>query len=329
MGVWTKPWGLSPRVRGNRLQQGHHGAGAGSIPARAGEPIASIFIPLPCKVYPRACGGTGSSLRTVGDGLGLSPRVRGNPCCARGGSVNRRSIPARAGEPSCRWRPGRRGRVYPRACGGTLVVQGVAQSTAGLSPRVRGNHRAGGVPVVGVGSIPARAGEPRGRAGIQADSGVYPRACGGTSKKLADSNPVTGLSPRVRGNLSRLIAGALAEGSIPARAGEPESPIRWACRTAVYPRACGGTDWDLCFIKSRGGLSPRVRGNPGPAQRRVVDGGSIPARAGEPSPRSRNCIQAGVYPRACGGTIGRAPQTERDQGLSPRVRGNRKKSRRN
>ena len=70
-------------------------------------------------VYPRACGGTESGHIEKSVGPGLSPRVRGNPdafaLASRLGS-----IPARAGEPPSRIPRYQSGKVYPRACGGTL-----------------------------------------------------------------------------------------------------------------------------------------------------------------------------------------------------------------
>ena len=50
--------GLSPRVRGNRLEHGLKQVGQGSIPACAGEPPAQPNCGAACGVYPRVCGGT-------------------------------------------------------------------------------------------------------------------------------------------------------------------------------------------------------------------------------------------------------------------------------
>ena len=59
---------------------------------------------------------------------------------------------------------------------------------------------------------------------------------------------------------------------------------------------------DKHIVQQRGGLSPRVRGNP-------------PRLTSTPS-------ATGVYPRVCGGTLGRAVDILPAAGLSPRVRGN-------
>ena len=173
--------GLSPRVRGNRQLRCAFVCRKGSIPACAGEPqgggdgVDDLKVYPACageprrhgirrcglSVYPRVCGGTAQRLTAMWLPEGLSPRVRGNrqhltiPC------LNQRSIPACAGEPQAECRRSGRQRVYPRVCGGTLRVSGLAHcclglsrvcggtqyideelvSAQGLSPRVRGNHR--------------------------------------------------------------------------------------------------------------------------------------------------------------------------------------------
>ena len=56
---------------------------------------------------------------------------------------------------------------------------------------------------------------------------------------------LVGLSPRVRGNPYASVSVFACVGSIPARAGEPDaaaSPPSWL---RVYPRACGGTPWQI------------------------------------------------------------------------------------
>ena len=131
-----------------------------------------------------------------------------------------------------------------------------------------------------------------------------------------------GLSPRVRGNLQGVSNGVVQNGSIPASAGEPETPLPPVTCWTVYPRECGGTRQKPRYFRSVGGLSPRVRGNPrnigfpAPCQR------SIPASAGEPRPFGTPTSGITVYPRECGGTPIPIHFSGRTPGLSPRVRGN-------
>ena len=131
--------GLSPRVRGNLCERGLSDCPMGSIPACAGEPQPRVRHQPHHRVYPRVCGGT--FVRRHGDGRdhGLSPRVRGNRLAMFHLPMCQRSIPACAGEPSGQSHPSHAGRVYPRVCGGTVLIGPVLAVVDGLSPRVRGN----------------------------------------------------------------------------------------------------------------------------------------------------------------------------------------------
>ena len=215
-------------------------------------------------------------------------------------------------------------KVYPRACGGTVIQRVGGYFKRGLSPRVRRNRRRLGRERVVHGSIPARAGEPQRRRARAGPLGVYPRACGGTLHRETGISPIVGLSPRVRGNLLSPHRIPEEMRSIPARAGEPCWPTALTCATKVYPRACGGTiafDPDTRVLT---GLSPRVRGNRVFSNNTLLLLRSIPARAGEPQRSSLTPWGCPVYPRACGGTRLSDGGGNSNAGLSPRVRGNRR-----
>ena len=213
--------GLPPRVRGNRVGRVNARSRRGSIPARAGEPSAGPSRSPASGVYPRACGGTASTATQIQGDVGLSPRVRGNLNHARRIGERQGSIPARAGEPTPwrSWATPRR--VYPRACGGTMSAPPASAVDTGLSPRVRGNQGDEVSDADEVGSIPARAGEPRSFTMASAEIWVYPRACGGTDRYALIRLIIWGLSPRVRGNHSLGCTSPATQGSIPAHAGEP------------------------------------------------------------------------------------------------------------
>ena len=297
--------GLSPRVRGNLAAELARPAGRGSIPARAGEPRMIWQIIPVIKVYPRACGGTVHDIAENDRLIGLSPRVRGEPCGGSDanvqlgvypracGGTDRRGAsrvfggvyPARAGEPMPLRLPVPTRGVYPRACGGTLVGSGPSSFDDGLSPRVRGNPYSISAQTEFTGSIPARAGEPGGHCASCNSDTVYPRACGGTPSSRVIRWFSFGLSPRVRGNLNEWNDGDVAIGSIPARAGEPAPTLGPRMPQEVYPRACGGTFLNGSSMIPCSGLSPRVRGNPDGSSimRKYSRSRSIPARAGEPT----------------------------------------------
>ena len=214
--------------------------------------------------------------------------------------------------------------LSPRVRGNPLYFP-PGGSTTGLSPRVRGN------PVDAVheyahgGSIPASAGEPETPNISSCCTRVYPRECGGTCAGCYRRLVGQGLSPRVRGNLLSVITCWVGGGSIPASAGEPVPAIRPALIGGVYPRECGGTFLYSCAPQYDGGLSPRVRGNPSATVRQGLPRRSIPASAGEPGPRAPVPQPQPVYPRECGGTISIESLATMGLGLSPRVRGNRRR----
>ena len=173
---------------------------------------------------------------------------------------------------------------------------------------MRGNPSGGGATVAVTGSIPACAGEPLSWSLAKWIRRVYPRVCGGTTRSPPPSRTGRGLSPRVRGNQRAQNRSSCRSGSIPACAGEPSFERFRDTRLGVYPRVCGGT-----------------RGNSVDA---VEHTGSIPACAGEPRSVSLSLPLERVYPRVCGGTGSRNIRTILPRGLSPRVRGNRRETRR-
>ena len=233
--------GLSPRMRGNLSLTPPELQSVGSIPAHAGEPKTMTSCRGSLGVYPRACGGTARQSSQRIQQWGLSPRMRGN----RGARAPRwtpsGSIPAHAGEPGLGPCPRQRSRVYPRACGGTAGCKSCDLSQTGLSPRMRGNPRRWPEGTELSGSIPAHAGEPRGKSSRWYWIRVYPRACGGTWAWAIWACLGLGLSPRMRGNLSASATHDTPLGSIPAHAGEPRQASSRRRRCRVYPRACGGT----------------------------------------------------------------------------------------
>ena len=176
-------------------------------------------------------------------------------------------------------------RVYPRACGGTILDMG-GELYLRLYPRACG-------------------GTPESTRTRALASGLSPRVRGNPSPRHGYGRALPpALSPRVRGNRpgERALYDVLR--SIPARAGEPVRPwLRWL-RSGVYPRACGGTCVSTVGAREIDGLSPRVRGNPYNTLPCLLREGSIPARAGEPVSGPRGVPSTGtrVYPRACGGT---------------------------
>ena len=199
----------------------------------------------------------------------------------------------------------------------------------GLSPRVRGKHRAGrGIPHRRR-SIPACAGEAIGIGGATDGNKVYPRVCGGSPPPATPEELAEGLSPRVRGKPASVCVPCNNPRSIPACAGEAGTGMarRWWRR--VYPRVCGGSTGRTKRPALATGLSPRVRGKPPPGQCAGRLRRSIPACAGEARKLREEAQACEVYPRVCGGSPTAGIVWVAKHGLSPRVRGKRDRPARN
>ena len=213
--------GLSPRVRGSPMSAHSTSLVLRPIPAGAGEPTLVRRPWEAGRAYPRGCGGAINGAAGKSEAGGLSPRVRGSrlrlPChCQHPGP-----IPAGAGEPALTTSVRRRSRAYPRGCGGALGRLRVAHLLLGLSPRVRGSRAAQLHDRLGIGPIPAGAGEPTSCELTTGPSWAYPRGCGGAHQTEFSDPPCYGLSPRVRGSQQMPSDRASREGPIPAGAGEP------------------------------------------------------------------------------------------------------------
>ena len=300
--------GLSPLARGNRHQRNPRHASAGSIPACAGEPKWVPVATTAARVYPRLRGGTGLSMLSSTEPMGLSPLARGNP-------------------PRSAFRPGFAGSI-PACAGGTAFHRVGVFDPQGLSPLARGNREQRSPGHASAGSIPACAGEPCPAFSSPPGIRVYPRLRGGTTSKAASISRRWGLSPLARGNPQHPVGAGALDGSIPACAGEPQTPPKMKAPTWVYPRLRGGTGRAGCLMVEVLGLSPLARGNlhrPSLSQRAP---GSIPACVGEPVTAPIYTGNVGVYPRLRGGTGAQRLLNLACAGLSPLARGNRPNGRR-
>ena len=297
-------------------------AAGGPIPACAGQPIEHTTRLWPKWAYPRVCGATITCMCMSPSTRGLSPRVRGNPkpCAERHGCGG--PIPACAGQPPRADRSPSPNRAYPRVCGATDRSCCSEAVRGGLSPRVRGNRRPSFIGPPGTGPIPACAGQPVVALYARITDKAYPRVCGATVWPDTHICSTYGLSPRVRGNLRAQLGADLLLGPIPACAGQPITIHFSTGSPRAYPRVCGATC--RCHARSQAaeGLSPRVRGNLGVTLSHDVPKWPIPACAGQPGFELLSEPATRAYPRVCGATEQTEDDSARDQGLSPRVRGN-------
>ena len=253
--------------------------------------------------------------------IGPSPRSRGSRLLRLAALALARSIPAFAGEPGARRRRCARRAVHPRVRGGATCAMTRLTSWTGPSPRSRGSPDDMLTDPQCVRSIPAFAGEPRGRRSATRRAGVHPRVRGGASVSTSAVCGGGGPSPRSRGSRVATAAVVTIIRSIPAFAGEPRREAIVTSSSTVHPRVRGGASDDGVVDGQHRGPSPRSRGSRGRAAKLTPTIGSIPAFAGEPGRSRRPESRFEVHPRVRGGAQERRCIAKGQDGPSPRSRG--------
>ena len=180
------------------------------------------------------------------------------------------------------------------------------------------------------------------------DLEVYPRVYGESGGAGSAVRRAEGLSPRVRGIRHQLRAVQAPDGSIPACTGNPPAAFSLsvtgrsipACTgnpvvlgllpspPGVYPRVYGESRSCVLPRRRPAGLSPRVRGIRIRWEVMPRIRGSIPACTGNPERGLRMRRPRRVYPRVYGESGRPAVWLGARRGLSPRVRGIRRRTRR-
>ena len=170
-------------------------------------------------------------------------------------------------------------------------------------------------------SIPACAGETRGRSGKRSRRRVDPRVRGGDDRIRPKIYADGGRSPRARGRPKAGISPLGQVGSIPACAGETTTTCCISTSAKVDPRVRGGDSRLRVAPPAPRGRSPRARGR----RRRTTASGtrprSIPACAGETASSAPRQPGAGVDPRVRGGDRCCCWYRSWSAGRSPRARG--------
>ena len=253
--------GLSPLTRGNRAHGQRLDATEGPIPAHAGQPGAAVECASCARAYPRSRGATIQSPASSVPTPGLSPLTRGNLLQHGDALLDEGPIPAHAGQPQSPRPPPETARAYPRSRGATQRAGHVTGDQRGLSPLTRGNPSRPGRRQKLRGPIPAHAGQPSAQGMSQAISGAYPRSRGATRAQASELRRAYGLSPLTRGNQAAAIWQGLADGPIPAHAGQPAARCRPRPWSRAYPRSRGATPAGHRDRGNAEGLSPLTRGN--------------------------------------------------------------------
>ena len=293
------------------------------IPAHAGQTSPSGPHPRAAPDHPRACGANEASVAAASHLAGSSPRMRGKRDEFTGVLIQRRIIPAHAGQTPARL-PVRYCKTdHPRACGANQPFRTERGAQHGSSPRMRGKLEFGFYGVLYCRIIPAHAGQTAEKLSDHLNETDHPRACGANVSALQLGADKRGLSPRMRGKPAVSNRAWRPTRIIPAHAGQTLRFIVSACPWTDHPRACGANSMTDDNKALMAGSSPRMRGKLVVVVLYRGEVRIIPAHAGQTSivPPESQCSQD--HPRACGANKWDIVDSLDPAGSSPCMRGKR------
>ena len=273
-------WGSSPRMRGTLIPSRLISGEIGIIPAYAGNTAIASATSLLVRDHPRVCGEHVSAMSLAVRLTGSSPRMRGTLRLPAVAVFDHGIIPAYAGNTRCCWPSCWCCRDHPRVCGEHMLRERRIVWQAGSSPRMRGTPFGRRLHFRPPGIIPAYAGNTVVRVRRLPLLGDHPRVCGEHVRLARARVPVQGSSPRMRGTPEWLDGEAWADGIIPAYAGNTCGCRERRQGAGDHPRVCGEHIGKKSEVRSDRGSSPRMRGTPGQADKRMDARGIIPAYAG-------------------------------------------------
>ena len=174
--------------------------------------------------------------------------------------IERRFIPAGAGNSPDDSLPKTKAAVYPRWRGELCFPTTNLAMLRGLSPLARGTLELLMLSKYQLRFIPAGAGNSANNRPLLDPTTVYPRWRGELAENSQNNAITAGLSPLARGTQQQQYFPQCCQRFIPAGAGNSYSLSFAARRMAVYPRWRGELAGCLCCHCQRCGLSPLARG---------------------------------------------------------------------
>ena len=171
--------------------------------------------------------------------VGSSPLTRGTRESAARVHVDKRLIPARAGNTHCSTGLRRTAPAHPRSRGEHGLSVNHFQAVMGSSPLTRGARGVVTITSPSGGLIPAHAGSTTNEATRRLTMGAHPRSRG--EHRPQDDQPINcrGSSPLARGALNAPGAALRSYGLIPARAGSTIPQIKQFHDYGAHPRSRG------------------------------------------------------------------------------------------
>ena len=138
---------------------------------------------------------------------------------------------------------------------------------------------------------------------------------------ICEAEKHCGSSPRMRGKPHRCDLDLRQRRIIPAHAGQTADSWHEYAQGSDLPRACGANYKPQLADFRASGSSPRMRGKPEHADRRLRHRRIIPAHAGQTTCSSPSSTSAPDHPRACGANLAASSEARCANGSSPRMRG--------
>ena len=254
--------GSSPLARGTPRRGARGRCRLRFIPARAGNTAPRPTCRAPSPVHPRS---RGEHVQHLGVRLrqgGSSPLARGTRSGRMRRQLQRRFIPARAGNTATSCRRATHRPVHPRSRGEHIADRLCIPILDGSSPLARGTRSATPDAWDRERFIPARAGNTGHPRASPRRAPVHPRSRGEHTSTVTENRNCSGSSPLARGTRSRRPVLGTRERFIPARAGNTPYAGRSASCLPVHPRSRGEHGPPSPRGPSVAGSSPLARGTP-------------------------------------------------------------------
>ena len=236
----TAPVGSSPHARGTLKPMESTEPHTRFIPACAGNAMERLGARASNTVHPRMRGERPLTFSHVSDLSGSSPHARGTPILLNTPILNRRFIPACAGN--------------------ALINPFQGRGETGSSPHARGTPTFYRLYTVKSRFIPACAGNARTVAVSALPSTVHPRMRGERGGCLSHNHLHTGSSPHARGTRAWASFIIVMGRFIPACAGNARVRSIMSPNAAVHPRMRGERWAGHGASVVNGGSSPHARG---------------------------------------------------------------------
>ena len=313
--------GSSPLSRGIPTVTAKPNGSGGIIPALAGNTLPWRVVSVTRPDHPRSRGEYQRGEFLVREFRGSSPLSRGIPRFCGIYSICGRIIPALAGNTAHRFHSPPHPLDHPRSRGEYLISFPITSFLSGSSPLSRGILEFLVCTLIGVGIIPALAGNTTSWRRPPPSPGDHPRSRGeyifGMSLRFAAS----GSSPLSRGIRSRISPSCWIGGIIPALAGNTFSSRLWMVSSGDHPRSRGEYRPEVLPPQEPYGSSPLSRGipdvvlSPGPRK------GIIPALAGNTFPQWMLLSMVRDHPRSRGEYDSDSATEWPQRGSSPLSRG--------